>query len=105
MTVMPDKTGFDGKASTTGRSMFRPFWSSRIAVWPRVMAGAITSATDGGTSTTFLVVTTTKSKGSRLSLATLGILLRTTGKVSQDQTFQTECRAEDGTYCWWASSL
>lgn len=48
-----------------------------MEVLPGVTAGCMMSATVGEISAMFLVVTRTKSKGSRPSLATSGTLLRT----------------------------
>ncbi len=73
----PESIGFDGNDARSGFSIFRPFWRRTILVCPGVTAGAMISATVGGTSAMFLVVTTMKSKDSRHPLEIFGTDLST----------------------------
>lgn len=69
--------GFVGKRAMSGFSMLRPFCDRTMAVLPTVTAGSMISATVGGISGTFFVVTRMKSKGSISSFLTSGIVFRT----------------------------
>lgn len=73
----PERMTLLGNASIRGFSMFKPFCRSMMVVYPGVTTGAMSSATVGGTSATFLVVTTMKSKDGSPSLTTFGILFIT----------------------------
>lgn len=80
----PERIGFDGNDAKSGFSIFKPFWRRSMLVCPGVTAGAMISATVGGTSAMFLVVTTMKSKGSRPSSKIFGSEFRTeVGKLAE----------------------
>lgn len=77
MRDTPERIGFVGNAARSGFSILRPFWRRTMLVCPGVTAGAMISATEGGMSAMFLVVTTMKSNGFRPPSVIFGIELRT----------------------------
>lgn len=60
-----------------GFSMFNPFWTKTMEVYPGVTAGAIILATVGGMSGMFLVHTIINSNGAKSVSLTFGTFLET----------------------------